>query len=167
MSWVFFVRGLNRAGKTVALAMDLHPNPELWLEDMTVKVPFPKLKLVAMEEGSLDLLGRLKERFREYHMNGPWYKVGQLIEDYFQALPEANHKFSGRRLTIEIPPDDFAALTEATTRLGTKTKARFLRQAYRFYLALSDYKARGYLIQAVKGGKLVQFPDLQDIRSSE
>lgn len=165
MTWVFFARGRGRTGKTVALAMDLHANPELWIEEMASKAPFPRLELAAMEEGSQDLLGRLKERFREYHLNGPWYKTGQLIEDYFQALPEPDRRSgSARRITIEVPPDEFAALTEATARLGTRTKTRFLRQAYRFYLALSDYKARGYLIQAVKGGKLVQFPDLDDIR---
>ena len=168
MSWVFFVRGMGRTGKTVALAMDLHPSPEAWLEEMSPKAPFSKLEIVAMEEGSLDLLGSLKERFKSYHLNGPWYKVGQPMEDYFQSLPEPNRTLGGtRRVTIEISPDDFAALTEATQRLGTKTKSRFIRQAYRFYLSLVDYKSRGYLIQAVKGGKLVQFPDLNDIRPSE
>jgi Arc/MetJ family transcription regulator len=166
MSWVFFARAMGRTGKVVALAMDLHPSPELWLEDIAAKSPFPKLRLAAMEGGSLDLLGRLKERFKAYHMNGPWYKVAQPIEDYIRELPEPNRNQGGsRRVTIEIPPEDFAALAEATQRLGTKTKSRFIRQAYRFYLALSEYKARGYLIQAVKGGQLIQFPDLNDIRS--
>lgn len=168
MSWVFFARGMNKAGKTVALAMDLHPTPEVWLEEMAARSPFPKLKLAAMQVGDVDLLGRLRERFREYHMNGPWYRVGQLIEDYFQALPKPDRSQAAtRRITVEIPSEDFAALTEATQRLGTRTKARFLRQAYKFYLALSDYKSRGYLIQAIKGGQLVQFPDLNDIRPSE
>jgi hypothetical protein len=108
----------------------------------------------------------LKERFRAHHMNGPWYKAAPPIEEYIQSLPTPDRS-SGvtRRVTVEIPPEDFAALTEATQRLGTKTKSRFIRKAYRFYIALSEYKARGYLIQAVKGGQLVQFPDLDDIRS--
>jgi hypothetical protein len=69
-----------------------------------------------------------------------------------------------RRVSLDLEPEEFAALETMVEQMGTITKARLLRRAVKFYRSLIRYKAQGYLIQAIKGGKLVQFPDLEDIR---
>ncbi len=64
------------------------------------------------------------------------------------------------RVPLELTPDELAELDRIKTHLKTKTRARILRQALRFYSMLADLKQKGYLIQAVKPGSLLQFPDL-------
>lgn len=65
------------------------------------------------------------------------------------------------RLTLDMSEKDTAELESMVEQLGTKTKARLIRQALRFYKVVSGLKKQGFLIQAIRGGTLKQFPDLE------
>lgn len=64
------------------------------------------------------------------------------------------------RVSLDLTPEENAELNRLVKTLKTRTRARLLRQALRFYAVLVDHKEQGYLIQAIKGGSLLQFPDL-------
>jgi hypothetical protein len=64
------------------------------------------------------------------------------------------------RVPIEMTLEERAELDRLKTLMKTRTRARLIRQALRFYGVLADLKQRGYLIQAVRQGSLLQFPEL-------
>lgn len=64
------------------------------------------------------------------------------------------------RVPLELSPDELAELDGMVDTLKTRTRARLIRQALRFYKVLVDHKQQGFLIQAIKPGRLMQFPDL-------
>lgn len=65
------------------------------------------------------------------------------------------------RLTLDMPEKDMAELEDMVQTLGTRTKSRLIRRALRFYKVVTGLKRQGFLIQAIKGGTLKQFPDLE------
>jgi hypothetical protein len=64
------------------------------------------------------------------------------------------------RVPLELSPEELAELDRIKGSMKTRTRARLLRQSLRFYTLLADLKQKGYLIQAIKPGSLLQFPDL-------
>jgi hypothetical protein len=66
------------------------------------------------------------------------------------------------RLSLTLDEHEMAELEEMTEALGTKTKTRTIRRALRFYKRVVGLKKQGFLIQAIKGGILKQFPNLDD-----
>ena len=70
--------------------------------------------------------------------------------------------WSGRkvRVPLELDEEELAALDELVKLMGTRTRTRLIRQALRFYKVLAEHKEKGYLIQAIKQGSLLQFPGL-------
>lgn len=66
----------------------------------------------------------------------------------------------GSRVPVTLTPQELAELDRLKALLKTKTRARLVRQALRFYGVLADLKQQGYLIQAIKQGSLLQFPEL-------
>lgn len=64
------------------------------------------------------------------------------------------------RIPLDLSPDELAQLDRVKQVMKTRTRARYLRQALRFYAQLVDLKEKGFLIQAIKPGTLLQFPDL-------
>jgi hypothetical protein len=64
------------------------------------------------------------------------------------------------RVTLDLTPDEVELLDKMVKLRRTKTRARLLRQIIRFHSVLTEYKELGYLIQAIKQGHLLQFPDL-------
>lgn len=64
------------------------------------------------------------------------------------------------RIPLDLTPDELAELDRIKGAMKTRTRARLLRQALRFYAQLADLKQKGYLIQAIKPGSLLQFPEL-------
>lgn len=66
------------------------------------------------------------------------------------------------RLTLDMSDQEYAALEDMVKTLDTRTKARAIRMALRFYKRVVALKKQGFFIQAIKGGILKQFPDLDD-----
>jgi len=64
------------------------------------------------------------------------------------------------RLTLDLMPEEMQELDRLRDRLKTRTRSRLVRQALKFYSVLVDHRHEGYMIQAVKQGSLLQFPDL-------
>jgi hypothetical protein len=64
------------------------------------------------------------------------------------------------RVPLRLTEDERDALDALKAQLKTRTRMRLIRRALRFYKVLADLKSQGYLIQAVKQGSLLQFPDL-------
>ncbi len=165
--WLFFVRGLSKTNRTVALAIELGPSPENWVRESERLMPY-RLELAGVEEGSLELLERLRERFRGQHLHGPWYRPSEALEAYVAGLGPVDQDWNkARRITILVPPEEFSEIERSVKRLGLVTKSRLLRRAYRLYIDLGAYHARGYRIQAIREGKLVQFPNLDRIDPPE
>ncbi len=65
-----------------------------------------------------------------------------------------------KRVPLELTEDELQDLDELVETRKTRTRMRLIRRALRFYKVLSDHKEQGFLIQAVKQGTLLQFPDL-------
>jgi ribbon-helix-helix CopG family protein len=64
------------------------------------------------------------------------------------------------RIPIDLTADERDELDRLKAVMKTRTRARLIRQALRFYGVLADLKQKGYLIQAVRQGSLLQFPEL-------
>ena len=64
------------------------------------------------------------------------------------------------RVSLDLTPDEVKELDRLKVLLRTRTRARLIRTALRFYGVLADHKMNGYIIQAVKQGSLLQFPEL-------
>lgn len=64
------------------------------------------------------------------------------------------------RISLDLNPEEVAMLDQMVKVRKTKTRARLLRQMIRFESVLTEHKERGYLIQAIKQGQLLQFPEL-------
>lgn len=64
------------------------------------------------------------------------------------------------RISLDVTPDEKAGFLAMARLLKTRTIARYMRRALRFYAVLAQLHAKGYLIQAIKKGDLKQFPTL-------
>lgn len=64
------------------------------------------------------------------------------------------------RISLDLTPDEVAELDQLKRALKTRTRARLMRRALRFYAVLANLKGEGFLIQAIRKGELHQFPDL-------
>lgn len=64
------------------------------------------------------------------------------------------------RISLDLDPDELKLVEELVQMMRSRTKARLIRQALRFYRVLAHYKQEGYTIQAIRGGSLYQFPEL-------
>ena len=64
------------------------------------------------------------------------------------------------RVPLEFTPEELASLDILVKSQKARTRARVIRRALRFYKKLDELKNEGYLIQAVRKGSLLQFPDL-------
>jgi hypothetical protein len=163
MPWIYYVKGLGKTNKIVAIGIGLAANPETQIAELEGSMPF-QLELAGVEEGSQERLEALYARFQADHLRGLWYKPSAAVLGHIAELSPVDRDTSKtRRVSLDLGPNEFAELELMVEQTGTVTKARLLRKAVRFYRSLMKYKAQGFLIQAVKGGKLVQFPDLDDI----
>lgn len=162
MNWVYYVTGLGRDDKVLTVGIGLSPNPEQEVAHMSNFMPY-RLKLAGMERGDLELLEQTKRTFRRDHMNNMWFRPSEPLLAHLETLI-LERPAPIRRVSLDLTPEEFDALENLVKQMGVVTKARLLRKAFKFYEALHKYKARGFIIQAIKGGSLVQFPDLDDIR---
>lgn len=165
MQFVHYILGSSKAGNEVAVAIGLSPDPDAALTALNAWAPFA-LKLVGVEEGSQERLESVRAQFKALRLNGPWYKVAPELKDHIQALAplDAVKVAATKRVSVDLEPEEFTDLEAFVDELGAKSKADLFRRALRFYRALHRYKAQGHIIQAIKGGRLLQFPDLDDVR---
>lgn len=64
------------------------------------------------------------------------------------------------RVSLDLTPAEKAELTRLVKLRKARTGANLLRKALRFYAMCADHLEDGYSLQAIKGGRLYQFPDL-------
>jgi len=161
--WIHYIGGHGAGEKLVAVEIGLGDDPEGYLAGLRKASPF-QLDLLKLEEGSLPRLEAIQALFRSIRLQGgSWYRATSALRSHIEALPAVALKPKTRRVSLLLPPDEFVELEQAVEVLGTKTKNRLARQALRSYLKLVRFRAQGYKIQAIKGGKLVQFDDDLDI----
>jgi hypothetical protein len=166
--FIHYVGGEGRNKKLVAIGFGLSTDPKAYVAALHGTMPF-NLRLLACEKGDDAKLEKLRATFKGAHLNGPWYKPTPELQVHIDSVEavdlEASKDAPGKmtRVSLDLNADEFAALEQLVGEMGAKSKAQLLRQALRFYGNLYRYKAQGYGIQAVRGGKLIQFPDL-DIR---
>ncbi len=65
------------------------------------------------------------------------------------------------RLSLDMSAEEMKELEDMVLTMGTRTKSRLIRRAIRLYKVLVGLKKQGFLIQAIKGGNLKQFPNLE------
>lgn len=158
--WIHYIGGLGRSDKLVVVAIGLGPDPESEMAALRDMSPF-KLRLLGLEQGSRERLEEVRQQFRGCKMRGPWFKANDALQVHIEALkPVERDKAKVKRISLDLPPDEFHDVERAVGMLGLKTKARFLRRAARFYVRLGRLKAQGWAIQAVKDGQLLQFHSL-------
>ena len=160
--WIHYIGGLGKGGKLVVVAIGLSSDPEGQVAVLQDVSPF-RLTLLGAEEGSQKRLEDLRQQFKGAQMRGPWFKVTNGLKEHVDSLtPVTPTRPKPKRVSLDLPPSEFRDIEEVVDMLGLKTKARFLRKAARFYVRAGKLQAQGWGIQAVKGGKLLQFHDLDD-----
>lgn len=162
--YIHYIGGEARNGKMVSIAIGVSSNPEAHLAKLSGEMPFA-LKLLGLEAGNKARLEEVRKEFKALHIKGPWYKPAPALTSHIEGLPEVERSDKKtKRVSLDLDPEEFAELELMVTELGEKMKSKVLRRALRFYRGLQQYKAQGYMIQAVKGGLMVQFPNLDDVR---
>jgi len=166
--YIHYIGGEGRKKKLLAISFGLSNDPQRHLSSLNGTMPFD-LRLLACEKGTEEKLEKLRQTFKPAHLNGPWYRPTPELQAHVnsvEAVDPATDKEAPTKVTrvsLDLNAEEFSALEQLVEQMGLKSKAQLLRKALRFYGALYRYKAQGYGIQAVRGGKLLQFPDL-DIR---
>ena len=163
MQYIHFIGGRNHDGKLIVVALGLSKDPESQLTLLADTSPFA-LYLLGIEEGTSERLEQLKEQFRKSHYRGAWFKATSDLVAYIDGLKEVDRDGGKtKRVSVDLTAEDFSQLEALVTELGVRSKAEFFRKGLKLYAALHRYKAQGFLIQAVKGGKLIQFPNLDSV----
>lgn len=160
MQFIHYIGGETRSKKLVAVGLALSNDPVTHLASLKGTMPF-ELRTMAVEQGTPSQLEQLKETFKAAHLNGFWYKPSPALVAHVEAVESVDPALGKMtRVSLDLTPEEFAALEKLVGESGTKSKAQLLRKALRFYRVMHAYKAQGYGIQAVRGGKMIQFPDL-------
>lgn len=160
MQFIHYIGGAGRNQKLVAIGFALSNDPAAHLASIQGTMPFD-LKILAIEQGTPERLEELKELFKTAHLNGFWYTPKPELLAHIEAVESIDTSLGKpTRVSLDLVPEEFAALEKLVEEMGAKSKAQLLRKALRFYGAMYRFKAQGYGIQAVKGGKMIQFPDL-------
>lgn len=161
--FIAFFAGEGRQNKTLALAICVTSDVQSSLSTVSQTSPF-ELRVLGVEPGGNDKLRELQDKFAPFFMRTIWYRPAEPMLQYIAALPPVEIEKATKRVSLDLEPEDFADLETFVTEVGAKTKANLLRRAYRFYRRVHGYVKQGYEFQAIKGGKLVIFPNLDDIR---
>lgn len=165
--WIHYIGGLGAGDKLIAVEIGLGEDPEGYMAKLREASPF-QLNMLKVEEGTIERFEALQESFRKLRLQGSWYRATSVLRSHIEALPAVDRrKPKTRRVSLLLPPDEFAELERAVGVMGTKTKNRLARMALRSYLQLVRYHALGYRIQAIRNGKLVQFEDLDSIKGPD
>jgi hypothetical protein len=167
MQWVFYIGGRLRQGKLVTIKIGVSADPSGHLAALAPTQPYD-LELIGLEVGGADLLAQRQKEFRALALRNDWYRPDAKLVDFIQGLPQVDlGKGAAKKVCVDFTPEEFALLEAGVETIGTITKARLIRRAVTFYLKLGELRARGYLLQAMRGGKFTAFPDLDDIRDPD
>jgi len=159
MSYVYFIAGIGKNDKIVAISLGVARNPEVVIAAWKDTMPFG-LKIMALQEGTAEKLEELEKEFRPDLINGSWYKPSESLLEYIKGLAPLTPNVHTTRVSLDLNPEELASVERLAETQKIPSKAAFIRQALRFYGLLVDHKDRGFLIQAVRGGTLLQFPEL-------
>lgn len=163
MQFLHYIAGKTRAGKLVAIGFELSPDPEASLQALQGTMPF-EVTSMAVEVGDSTKLETLRAQFRDFHANGLWYRPDAAIQEFVGKIESVDPAVGRtKRVSLDLVPEDFHDLETLVQETGIKGKAKLLRRALRFYAAMHRLKAQGFMIQAVKGGRMIQFPDLEAV----
>ena len=165
MLFVHYILGSTKSGTEIAVAVGVSADPDAALLALNQSSPL-SLKLVGVEEGDASRVEEVRTKFRHLRLNGPWFKVAPDLKEHIQSLcfVDPAKAAATKRVSVDLDPEEFHDLEVFVGEMGAKSKADLFRRALRFYRALHRYKAQGFIIQAIKSGKLFQFPDLDDVR---
>lgn len=167
MQWVFYIGGRLRADKLVTIKIGVSGDPKAHLAALAPTQPFD-LEFLGLEVGGSELLVKRHKQFKALALRNDWFRPDPSLVKFIEELPKIDlAEGAVRKVCVDFEPEEFIALTEGVEVIGTKTKARLIRRAVKFYLKLGELRARGYFLQAMKGGKFTAFPDLDDIRDPE
>jgi hypothetical protein len=162
VQWICYIAGLGRKGDFVVIQIALAEDPNVYLAALKPTQPY-ELRLLGSEPGTEELLEERRAQFRSGFRNG-WVKPSPELLAHVEALPEADPKLGAlKKVCVDWTPAEVLGIEQGVERMGLKTKTRLIRRAVRFFLGLTAYHAKGWTIQAVKGGRFVQFKDLDDI----
>jgi hypothetical protein len=161
VQWICYIGGKSRKGYAV-IQIALAPDPERYLAALKPTQPY-ELELLGVELGDNELLEERRAQFRTPFKNG-WVKPSDELLAFIKALPEPDRKKAGlRKVCVEWTPAEVLGLDLGVERMNLKTRTKLIRRAVKFYLGLTTYHAKGWTIQAVKGGRFVPFKDLEHI----
>lgn len=161
---IHFIGGATKRGELVAVAIGISTSPSSQVAALKKASPFHGLSLLGVEAGSQERLETIKNEFATLAMGGPWFKASEELLQRIKSLEPAVDKKDSRRVSLDLDPEEWAMLETMVEELGEKMKSKVLRRSLKFYRSLLRYKAKGYMIQAIRGGELIQFPELDDIR---
>lgn len=161
--WIHFIGGKTTVGKLVAIAIGMSADPEHQLAMLVKTQPF-QCSLMGLEKGSRERLEALRERFRSFRLNGPWYRAEMPLRAHVDALEPVDWSAGkGKRVSLDLTVEDFIELEAMVTESGATTKQRYIRRALASYAKIIRFVGQGYAIQAIKDGALVQFEDIANL----
>lgn len=162
--WVYYIGGLGgKSGSLTAIRLGIAPDPRETLLELAPTSPF-QLVLLGMERGTQDLLETRRSTFRPAALQNDWYLPQDELVDHIEGLEAVNlGDWRLKKVCLDLNPEEWIELEAAVKETGTVTKARLIRRAVKFYAVLGKYKARGFLLQAIKKNRFVVFSDLDNI----
>jgi len=167
MLWIYYIGGRGKSGKLVLIKIGISADPEAQLSALTPLQAFD-LELLGFEEGSPDLLEERKMKFQKIALKNDWYHAKSELLVYIAELPRVTlEKGNMKKICVDLTPDEWNALVRGVEETDSRTKTRLIRRALKFYTALGRYKALGYMLQVLRGGKYHVFTDLDDIKDPE
>lgn len=168
MQWLYYIGGRGRKGGLVTLRIGVSADPHAQLEHLAPVQPY-KLELLAVEEGGLELLEYRRKQFKEVALQNDWYKMTPELVDFVHAIPKINltEQSQDRKICVFFSPEEYREISLAVDSIGTRTKSRLIRRAIHFYLTLGQYKAKGFILQVIRGGRFHEFSNLDDIKRPE
>jgi|SRR6478609_3668650 len=159
MSYLYFIGGVGRNEKLIAITIGVARNPDSLIASWKFSMPF-ELKILALQEGTAEQLEILEKEFRPDRMHGCWYKPSEALLEHIKAIPPLTPNHHTTRVSLDLNPEELSQVEYMVEVQKESSKASLIRKALKFYNLLVQHKERGYLIQAVRGGSLLQFPEL-------
>lgn len=159
MSYVYFIGGMGRNEKVLSINLGVSRNPETVLASWKAIMPF-ELKILGLQAGTAEQLETLEKEFRPDRVHGSWYKPSEALLEYIKGLSQISPEVATTRVSLDLNPEELTSVEHMVEVQNASTKAGLIRKALRFYGLLVEHKEKGYLIQAVRGGTLLQFPEL-------
>lgn len=161
--WVVYVGALGRKGDILLVQIALTDDPHRYMVNLGVTLPY-SLELIQFELGSPELLEIRRGAFKAFGLRNGWFLAKEPLMKFIGSLPKVDiSEGAPKKICVDFSPSEAQEIADGVERLGTRTQARLIRRAVKFYLRLSLYKAKGWTVQVIRGGRFEVFPDLDDI----